>query len=136
MSLYVVENNLLIDSLQLEVQKANDLQKSTQKATSEAVDKMNQLIADMELLVTENSDKEVQIKILETELTQLKLEYVSTNKHVEIANKDRECLKRSIKIADKDRERLNNDVEKAENDIILERYQQKVNNFMILDRNT
>lgn len=88
----LLEKSLLIESLQLELQRVKELHNSAEKATSDAVNDINQLISDMELLVRENSNKDGLIKSLEMDLSQLKLQLKNANKEVDSLNYDVETI--------------------------------------------
>ncbi|XP_074374948.1 WEB family protein At1g12150-like [Apium graveolens] len=99
----VSEKSLLIQSLQSELQQANEVRYSAEKATHDAVNDIGQLISDMELLLTGNSKKDGQIIALEMELSQLRVE-------LKIANKEGELLKCDLETMRSKNEKLTNEV--------------------------
>lgn len=99
----VSEKSLLIQSLQLELQHANEVRNSAEKATHDAINDIGQLISDMELLMTGNSKKDGQIIALEMELSQLRVE-------LKIANKEGELLKCDLETMTSKNEKLTNEV--------------------------
>lgn len=99
----VSEKSLLIESLQLELQHANEVRNSAEKATHDAVNDIGQLISDIELLMTENSKKDGQIIALEMELSQLMVE-------LKIANKEGELLKCDLETMTSKNEKLTSEV--------------------------
>ncbi|KAL1814778.1 hypothetical protein ACET3Z_017352 [Daucus carota] len=99
----VSDKSLLIESLQLELEQANKDRNSAERATSDAVNDIGQLISDMELLMTANSKKDGQIMAQEMELSQSRVE-------LKIAMKEQELLKCDLETIQSKNEKLTSEM--------------------------
>lgn len=82
----LLAKSIFIDSLQLELQQANELHGLAEKAASDAISDMNRLKQDLELQEKENLDQAGYIDSLEMELNQLRLELNTANKDMHRLN--------------------------------------------------
>ncbi|WOG99603.1 hypothetical protein DCAR_0518956 [Daucus carota subsp. sativus] len=99
----VSDKSSLIESLQLELEQANKDRNSAERATSDAVNDIGQLISDMELLMTANSKKDGQIMAQEMELSQSRVE-------LKIAMKEQELLKCDLETIQSKNEKLTSEM--------------------------
>lgn len=88
----LLSKSVLVDSQQMELDRANELLSSSNKSVSDAVNDLNQLEADLKGKEGENSDQAFYVKALETETNQLKLELKNANDEVSRLNCDVEML--------------------------------------------
>ncbi|CAK9134673.1 unnamed protein product [Ilex paraguariensis] len=88
----LLAKSMFIDSLQLELKQLNELQVSSQKAATDAIEELNLLKLNMELQERKNSDQAVYISLLETELNQLKLGHSKAKEEVRGLNCDIETM--------------------------------------------
>lgn len=86
------DKSVFIDSLQVELNQANELLSSSDKVVSEVINDLNQLKADLKAKEKENSDQAIYIGELETEMNQLKLELKKENEEVTQLNCEVEML--------------------------------------------
>ncbi|KAF2311282.1 hypothetical protein GH714_021491 [Hevea brasiliensis] len=84
--------SVFIDSLQVELNQANELLSSSDKVVSDVINDLNQLKVDLKGKEKENSDQAIYIGELETEMNQLKLELKKTNDEITRLNCDVEML--------------------------------------------
>ncbi|XP_073059216.1 uncharacterized protein [Primulina eburnea] len=70
----LVENSAHVESLEMDLKHANELQRSLENAASDAVSELNNVKETMELLEQRNVDQTGHIGLIETELKQLKTE--------------------------------------------------------------
>ncbi|KAJ9163571.1 hypothetical protein P3X46_023222 [Hevea brasiliensis] len=84
--------SVFIDSLQVELNQANELLRSSDKAVSVVINDLNQLKADLKGKEKENSDQAIYIGELENEMNQLKLELKNANDEVTHLNCEVEML--------------------------------------------
>ncbi|KAK4437018.1 hypothetical protein Salat_0035700 [Sesamum alatum] len=75
----IVEKSAYIDSLQLQLNAANELRLLSERAGSDAVSELNKLKESMDLQEKKNSDQAAYIGLLETELKTLSAELESAN---------------------------------------------------------
>ncbi|KAA8542501.1 hypothetical protein F0562_023653 [Nyssa sinensis] len=88
----LMAKSVFIDLLQLELQQANELHSSSEKAVFEVTDELNQKKLDLEMQERKNSDQASYIELLEMELNQLKLELKNANEEVCRPNSDVEMM--------------------------------------------
>ncbi|KAG8379241.1 hypothetical protein BUALT_Bualt07G0068100 [Buddleja alternifolia] len=89
----LVEKAAYISSLQLELNEANKLQISSEKAASDAISELNKLKDDMGSQEKKNSDQTAYINVLVTEIEQLKTELGKSNAEEHRLNEDMENMK-------------------------------------------
>ncbi|XAR65509.1 hypothetical protein NMG60_11009655 [Bertholletia excelsa] len=75
--------SVLIDSLELELKRVNELQSLSEKASSDAIMELNELKLKFEPLERENSDQSGYIEVLETEVKKLKLDLQNAKEGLE-----------------------------------------------------
>ncbi|KAL2455307.1 WEB family protein-like [Abeliophyllum distichum] len=92
------EKSAFIDSLQLELKKANELHIWSEKVASNAISELGQLKADMELQGRKNLDQAAYISLLETELEKLQMELGKSEEEVCHLNTNVENVKSELQI--------------------------------------
>ncbi|KAK2966257.1 hypothetical protein RJ640_003314 [Escallonia rubra] len=88
----LLAKSLFIDSLQLELQQANELHSSAERAAADAVTEINCLKADLDLQKSLNSDQTNHSDSLEIELNQVRLELNNANEEVQRLRCDLETM--------------------------------------------
>lgn len=85
--------SISIDSLQSELQIANELRSLAEEAAADSLSDLNRIKEDYEHQERMNSDQVKYIELLESELTQLKLELRDTNQELQMATGELEKTK-------------------------------------------
>ncbi|PSS07948.1 WEB family protein [Actinidia chinensis var. chinensis] len=86
----LMNKSLTVDSLQEELEKANKLRSSSEKAASDTINELKQRKTDIELMEIKNIDQLGYIGLLEMEMNQLKIELKNKNKEVYCVHSDAE----------------------------------------------
>ncbi|GFZ03550.1 hypothetical protein Acr_16g0001740 [Actinidia rufa] len=89
----LMNKSLTVDSLQEELEKANKLRSSSEKAASDTINELKQLKTDLELMEIKNIDQLGYIGLLEMEMNQLKIELKNKNEEVYCVHSDAESTR-------------------------------------------
>ncbi|WCJ35897.1 hypothetical protein M5689_017124 [Euphorbia peplus] len=114
----LMEKKLLIDSLQVEVNRANEVLSSSDKVVSDVIRDMNNLNSQLDDKEKENSDQAIQIKEMESEMNQLKLELRNANDEVSQLNFEVETVTDELEKLKTEMNQLKLELKNASDEVI------------------
>ncbi|KAF8378745.1 hypothetical protein HHK36_030094 [Tetracentron sinense] len=98
----LLAKSLFVDSLQLELKQVQESHNLSTKAASDAINDLNQLKSELELMGRANSEQAIYVESMETELKQLHRELKNMQEEVGISNRGVEMLTSEIQKARKE----------------------------------
>ncbi|CAL5374580.1 unnamed protein product [Camellia sinensis] len=115
----LMNKSVFIDLLQLELNQANELRGSSEKAASDAISELNQVKSEFKIQERKSSDQLGKIEFLEMELNQLRLELKNEKEEVERLDSEAKKMEGELEKARNEMEEIGGREKEAQVEIAM-----------------
>ncbi|KAL7192197.1 hypothetical protein ACSBR2_024111 [Camellia fascicularis] len=115
----LMNKSVFIDLLQLELNQANELHGSSEKAASDAISELNQVKSEFKIQERKSSDQLGKIEFLEMELNQLRLELKNEKEEVERLDSEAKKMEGELEKARNEMEEIGGREKEAQVEIAM-----------------